>query len=149
MAKPASRPAAAPPARWFLAALGVLLVGLGAVGVALPGLPTTPFLLVACGCFARSFPRLEQRLVRTRLFAPYVRYLDRDTPITPRMRLTILGAVWACVALSAGVLWWVGGLRPWTGALIAIGAVTGSIVILRFRRASDRSQETPFRTPDS
>lgn len=149
MAKPDARPAAAPPTRWFLAALGVLLVGLAAVGVVVPGLPATPFLLVACGCFARSFPGLEQRLVRTRLFAPYVRYLDRDTPITPRMRLTILAAVWACVGLSTAALWWSGGLRAWSAALVGAGALLGSIVILRFRRTPAQKGETPFPTPDS
>lgn len=124
--------------RWFLAVFGVLLAGLGAVGVLIPGLPTTPFLLAASYCFARSFPALERRLLRTKLFAPYARYLDRDEPLTTRMRVTILIAVWACVALSGAALWWTGALNVWLIGLLGLGAAFGSLVILRFRRGTSK-----------
>ena len=52
--------------------LGWLMVIIGAIGVVLPLLPTTPFLLVAAGCFARSSPRLEAWLVGHRRFGPPV-----------------------------------------------------------------------------
>jgi hypothetical protein len=56
----------------LLAAAGLLCVGLGALGAVLPGLPTTIFLILASYCFTRSCPWLEERLLRTRLFAPYM-----------------------------------------------------------------------------
>ena len=43
-----------PLARWMWFSLGVFFVALGSVGVGLPGLPTTPFMLLAAACFARS-----------------------------------------------------------------------------------------------
>ena len=50
--------------------IGCLMVAIGAIGVVLPLLPTTPFLLVAAGCFARSSPRLEAWLLSHRRFGP-------------------------------------------------------------------------------
>lgn len=50
--------------------IGCLMVAIGAIGVVLPLLPTTPFLLIAAGCFARSSPRLEAWLLSHRRFGP-------------------------------------------------------------------------------
>lgn len=50
--------------------IGCLMVVIGAIGVALPLLPTTPFLLIAAACFARSSPRLEAWLLAHRRFGP-------------------------------------------------------------------------------
>ncbi len=47
-------------ARWLWLVLGLLCAAVGLVGVIVPGLPTTVFMIVAAGCFARSSPRLEQ-----------------------------------------------------------------------------------------
>ncbi len=71
------RPARSRFHRWLLVAGGVTLVGIGAVGVFLPGLPTTIFLLGASWCFTRSCPWLEERLIRIPLFRPFLVYLDQ------------------------------------------------------------------------
>lgn len=63
-----------PPARALLVAGGALFVGLAAIGVVLPLLPTTPFLLVAAACFARSSPRLHRALLASRTFGPLIHH---------------------------------------------------------------------------
>ncbi len=49
--------------RHLLTGCGVALLGLGALGLVLPLLPTTPFMIVAAACFSRSSPRFETWLV--------------------------------------------------------------------------------------
>ena len=52
---------------------GVIALLLGLIGVVLPLLPTTPFVLVAAWCFARSSPRFHRMLLEHRLFGPLIR----------------------------------------------------------------------------
>jgi uncharacterized membrane protein YbaN (DUF454 family) len=52
--------------------IGCFFVVLGGIGIVLPLLPTTPFILLAAGCFAKSSPRCHQWLVNSRLFGPVI-----------------------------------------------------------------------------
>ncbi|HDN26544.1 MAG TPA: DUF454 domain-containing protein [Thioploca sp.] len=53
--------------------LGFIFVGLAALGVFLPLLPTTPFLLIAAGCFAKSSDKWHQWLLSNRIFGPLIK----------------------------------------------------------------------------
>jgi hypothetical protein len=58
--------------RLLFAALGTAFLALGTVGIFLPLLPTTPFLLLAAGCFARASRRLHHWLLNHAVFGPIV-----------------------------------------------------------------------------
>ena len=129
--------------RLALTAAGTVFVGLGFLGAVLPVLPTTPFLLLAAWCFARSNPELGKRLLEHRLFRPYRPFLDGSRPIPARVRWVTVGIVWTAVSLSAWLLYSRDALPWWLAALLGAAALTGTIVILRFRRVKKAQIELP------
>jgi uncharacterized membrane protein YbaN (DUF454 family) len=74
-------------------------VGLGFVGVFLPLVPTTPFLLLALWCFARSSPAVHDWVVNHRLLGPYVRDWQRDGSIPLTAKIA------AIVMMTASLMW--------------------------------------------
>lgn len=127
--------------RWTLAFTGVLCVCIGAVGVFVPGLPTTVFLIIATWCFAKSCPWLEERLIRNRLFAPVLAYVDRTQPIPARTKATAIAAMWLCVAISVSVLISRDASPIWTIAVIGGAACIGTWCILRWDAGLRRQDE--------
>jgi L-fucose isomerase-like protein/uncharacterized membrane protein YbaN (DUF454 family) len=73
--------------------LGWLFTGLGAAGVALPLLPTTPFLLLAAACFAKSSERWHQWLLNSPAFGPVIRNWHERRCITPGTRRVALSSI--------------------------------------------------------
>jgi uncharacterized membrane protein YbaN (DUF454 family) len=84
--------------RWTLFVVGWACVALGAVGVVLPVLPTTPFLLLAAACFDRSSPRFHRWLLSTKLFGPMIENWQRGRFIEKRSKRIAL----IVVALTFG-----------------------------------------------
>lgn len=77
---------------WYLGA-GHLSVGLAVLGVFLPLLPTTPFLLLAAGCYARGSVRFYNWLLNSRTFGPIIRNWREHRSVAPRhkvMAITII-----------------------------------------------------------
>lgn len=110
----------------ILTLLGLLCVGLATLGVFVPLMPTTPFLLLAIWLFMRSKPEYKQRILDNKLLGPYVRgYM---TGFTTAQKVRTLTLMWGVLALSAILftsLWWVRILL----AIIGIG-VTIHILLM-------------------
>lgn len=104
----------------FFVAAGILSVGLGLVGIFIPVLPTTPFLLLAAACFVQSSPRLYDWLIHHRWFGAYIRNYREHRGITLRARLFTLIVLWGGIgatAIFAVTSWWVRGAL----GVIAVG----------------------------
>lgn len=78
------------PLRLVYLGLGFLFVGLGALGVILPGLPTTPFMLLAAWMFSKSSARFHHWLWTHRVFGPYVRNWSRHRVIPAHAKVISL-----------------------------------------------------------
>lgn len=105
---------------WLGVALGAIAAG--AVGVVVPVLPTTPFLLVGAYAAARSSPRLHHWLLSHRIFGPFVRDWQAERAVSRRTKLT----AFTTMAVSAVVLfffspspWLAGGVTAFMTAVAA------------------------------
>jgi uncharacterized protein len=111
------------PLRLFYLAFGWLCVGLGVIGIILPILPTTPFLLVALWAFSKSSPALAERLRNDPRFGSTLRaWQDHGSipPLGKAMAVIMMAASGTYIAgFSAAPLWVT---VPFIIILIAVGA---------------------------
>lgn len=117
----------------FLIAVGSLSLALGAAGIVLPVLPTTPFLLLAAFCFGRSSTRLHDYLVNHRVFGTYLSNYYRHA-MTPRHKARTLAALWFGITIS---VWLLG--TPATTIILPIIAGLVSIHIIRLRPQPEKA----------
>jgi uncharacterized membrane protein YbaN (DUF454 family) len=120
--------------RWLLVAAGFLFVGLGVAGAFLPLLPTTPFLLLAAACFARSSERFYRWLLGNRWFGVYVRDYREGRGIPVRIKVVTLGALWVVIGLSAAFA--VSGFVLRVVLLVIAVGVTAHILSIRPRKGA-------------
>ena len=147
--------------RWGLIAAGLICVCLGYLGAILPGLPTTPWILLASYCFARSSPRLQRWLLRSLLFGRVLRDWHEHRGIRAPVKVVALVMVTVALTFSLGFTT----LPLWLKGIIACCGLIGISVIiflvptirrkpkrlrhLRTERHSDRSATMEGITPRS
>jgi uncharacterized membrane protein YbaN (DUF454 family) len=88
---------------------GIFFVGLAILGVVLPILPTTPFLLVAAACFAKSSPEMQRKLLANKTFGPLIHDWQKYRSIPRKAKrialLTmILSVCWSAFMLQSAML---------------------------------------------
>ncbi len=88
----------------MLATAGVISVALATVGIVVPLLPTTPFLLLAAACFVRSSDRLYHWLISHRLFGSYIRNYREHKAVTWQTKVFTLVLLWIAIGYSALVV---------------------------------------------
>lgn len=112
--------------RYILLGVGWLSVTLGVIGIFLPVLPTTPFLLLAAACFARSSPRFYFWLVNHKRLGPWIRDYLQGNGIPLKAKVYAIGLMWASIGLSCYLVPW-----PWLRAFMLISAMLVTIYIVR------------------
>ena len=86
--------------RLSLTLLGFLLLGLGALGVALPVLPTTPFVLLSAFCFSMGNRRAHAWLRRSRVFGPYIEHYRTKRGIGLPLKIGSIAFLWVGLIIS-------------------------------------------------
>jgi uncharacterized membrane protein YbaN (DUF454 family) len=122
--------------KFLFIAIAVTCVILGAIGIVLPVLPTTPFLLLATFLFSRSSPKMYNLLLKNRIFGKYLSDYFNNKPIPVRQKVISIFFVW----LGLGLTFYFSDLRCWLIALLVfIGiAVSAHISMLgKYRRRNE------------
>ncbi len=98
---------------------GLMCVAVGAIGIVVPGLPTTVFFIAAAWCFARSSPRLEHWLLDLPRIGPAVQRYRAGLGMPKRAKAWAIGSMVAFSTASAVVV----GRQVFTFAVLAVAAI--------------------------
>jgi uncharacterized membrane protein YbaN (DUF454 family) len=112
--------------RVALVGAGIALVGMAYLGVVLPGLPATPFLLAASYCFVRSSPRLHRWLRRSPVFGRLLHDWEVHRGVRGPARVFAIALIAGVVTLSVVF----GGLPPAVQAAVSGLSLVGITVLL-------------------
>ncbi len=112
--------------RRIMVVLGWFFVALAVVGIPLPGLPTTPFLLLSAGLFAKSSPRFHRWLLAHKTFGPIIESWQRNRSIPRAAKRKAL----LLIALSGGLSLW---LMPVIHAKILLAIILASVALYLWR----------------
>ena len=87
--------------RWLLIIAGTFFLGLGIIGIFLPLLPTTPFLLLAAACYARSSKRFYNWLLKNRWFGNYIKNYREGKGVSLEVKILSISFLWIAIGYSA------------------------------------------------
>jgi len=87
--------------RAFLLIAGTFSLALGAIGIFLPILPTTPFLLLSAACYLRSSERMHKWLLGNRWFGEYIRNYQEGKGIPMKTKILAMSFLWVAILYSA------------------------------------------------
>ena len=108
--------------RWLWWLLAYASLGLGIVGIVLPGLPTVPFVLLAAYAAARGSQRLRDWLLAHRQFGPMIRDWEREGAVSRRAKrlASAMMAVCAVVLFLTAPRWWMAATGSAIMAVVAL-----------------------------
>jgi len=114
--------------RGFFYFIGILALGLGILGMAIPVLPTTPFLLLSGAMFLRSSDRMATWLFNHKVFGPPVRNYLEYKSVNKRSKILAIGLLWPTILVSALLVDFI-----WLKILLVFIAVGVSVYILSLK----------------
>ena len=123
---------------YLLITFGTIFLGLGIIGVFVPVLPTTPFLLLSAACYVRSSNRLYTWLINHKLFGKFVKDFRESKAISLRNKIISLFAMTLMIVLSIFLF----AEAFYLKIILLILGVVGFIVILFIPTLKTRTKKT-------
>ena len=114
--------------RLFFLSLGTACLGIGAVGVVLPVLPTTPLVLASVFCFAKSSKRAEQLISNNRYFGSYIENYKNKQGVPLDVKIQSISFLWVVLIISMAFL-----NQNYLYILLIIVGIAVTIHILSFK----------------
>ena len=81
--------------------LASLFLGVGIIGIFIPGLPTTPFLLLSSALYVRSSKKLYYKVINNRLIGPYILAFQQNKCMSLKLKIYSISLMWVMIALSS------------------------------------------------
>ena len=121
--------------RFFWFTIGFFVMSIGLIGIVVPGLPTTPLMILAAACFAKSSQRFYDWIINNRMFGHHVKNYREGKGIPKKSKPIILGTLWTFV-LFAVLIAIPDSAPPISKIATLVLAVIGTIFILRIPNLS-------------
>ncbi len=115
--------------------IGFLLLGLGALGVLLPVLPTTPFVLLAVGCFS-AVPSVQNQIMRVSYFREFIETYQHRRGLSKKTLIVSLFWLWAMMLLSMILT-----KKLWVVILLTLIGAAVTTHLFRMSRARDNEDD--------
>lgn len=122
--------------RAFLIIAGLASVVAGAIGIVVPLLPTTPFLLLAAVCFVRSSDRLYRWLTTNRVFGVYLRNYQEHRAMPAGMKWCAISVLWLTIGVSIAAI-----AHLSVRILLVVVGIGVTILIARIRTLKSRRDD--------
>jgi uncharacterized protein len=90
--------------KYLLVSAGTFFLGLGIIGIFLPILPTTPFLLLAAACYARSSKRFYDWLMNNKWFGSYIKNYQEGNGVPLKVKILTISVLWITILLSVFIV---------------------------------------------
>ena len=116
--------------------LGCMALVVGAVGVVIPVMPTTPFVLLAAGCFASSSPRLYAWLVRNRHFGPFIENYRHGCGVPKRRKREAILFLWGTLCISAVIF-----RKPLVWGILLLVGICVTLHLILIKTAEEPRRE--------
>ena len=113
---------------WFISGFIIMVIGL--IGIVVPGLPTTPLMILAAACYAKSSQKFYDWIINNKLFGHHVKNYREGKGIPKKSKPVILGTLWVFV-LFAVLIAIPDSAPPVSKITVLVLAVIGTIVIVR------------------
>lgn len=111
--------------RHLFVLLGTLSLSIGIIGIFIPGLPTTPFLLLTAGLYLKGSDKLYQLLIKNRLLGKYIIDFHTKKGLNLRDKFVSIGSMWAMITLSIILC----GTNSNISIFLAITGIVGTLVM--------------------
>ena len=114
----------------LFAVLGCISLALGILGIFLPLLPTTPFLLLSAWLFSKSSEKLYNWLLNHKIFGDYIRSFREDKAISMRIKIGSISLLWTVMLIT---IFTAVSEKLWLQLLLTAIAIGVTIHILSFK----------------